>query len=160
MKKISVFIISIFAVLTLIYPTNVKALDKHASISNYITLADNKDKITMDDIEKWGDEANQEQTCENDNSLLGNPEDKDSVAWLLQKILNFIKILGPMLVVLLSSIDFMQVILSGDDESMGKARKKLAYRLVLAAALFFIPVIVEALLGIFGLTSDITCGIK
>ena len=158
MKKISVLIISIFAVLTLIYPTNVSALNNNL-ISNNILIADKE--ITMDDINKWGDESNKEQTCDPDNSLLGDPENPKSVAWLLQKILNYIKIIGPILVVILSSIDFGKVIFAGDDDSMGKARKKLFYRLVLAALLFFIPVIVEALLGIFGLTSSATtCGIK
>lgn len=158
MKKISVLIISIFTVLTLIFPANVSALSNNNSISNNILIADKE--ITMDDIEKWGDDANQEQSCDPDDSLLGNPEDPKSVAWLLQKVLNYIKIIGPILVAILSSLDFAKVIFSGDDESMGKARKKLIYRLILAAALFFIPVIVEALLGIFGLTSNATCGIK
>lgn len=160
MKKISVLIISIFAVLTLIYPTNVSALNNNTSISNYVNIADKENEITKEDIENWGSEANQEQSCDPEKSILGNPDDPKSVAWLLQKVLNFIKILGPILVVLLSSIDFMKVILAGDDDSMGKARKKLLYRLVLAAALFFIPIIVTALLDIFGITSNATCGLQ
>ena len=43
---------------------------------------------------------------------------------------------------------------------MQKAGKKLGYRLILAALLFFIPTVVEVLLGIFGITSDPTCGIQ
>ena len=94
------------------------------------------------------------------SSLLGNPNDPDSVAWLLQYLLNVIKVVGPILVIVLSSVDFLKVIIKSDDDAMAAATKKLGYRLILAGLLFFIPTIVEVLLGIFGITSDPTCGIQ
>lgn len=122
------------------------------NIEDYIYVAD--------DLDNWTEDYNQEQTCDPNNSILGNPEDEDSVAWLLQQILNYIKVLGPILVVILSSVEFVKVIVQGDDDAMAKAQKKLFYRLMLAAMLFFIPVLVEFILDIFGLTSDPTCGLK
>ena len=92
-------------------------------------------------------------------SFLGDPSDSESVAWLLQKVLDFIKVVGPLLVIVLSSFDFMQVILNGSDDSFAKAKNKLITRLILAALLFFIPIIVEALLGVFGIMGDPTCGL-
>ena len=55
---------------------------------------DKKDKDTnndTEDIENWLDnDTDQEQDCEGtSDSLLGDPDDPDSVAWLLQQILNF-----------------------------------------------------------------------
>ena len=99
---------------------------------------------------------NQNHSC---NTLLGSTTDENSVAWLLQKILNYIQILGPLLVVILSSIDFAQVIIHSDDDALAKAKKKLVIRLVLALALFFIPYIVKTLLNVFGLSTDATCGL-
>ena len=93
-------------------------------------------------------------------SLLGDPSDPNSVAWLLQQVLNFIKIVGPILVIVLSSIDFAKVIIKSDDEAMAKAQKKLIIRLILAALLFFIPILVSVLLDLFGLTSSSTCGLN
>ena len=90
------------------------------------------------------------------NTILGDPGNSNSVAWLLDKILSYIQVLGPMLVIILSSVDFAKVIIQSDDEAMAKAQKKLIIRLALAACLFFLPVIVKVLLGAFGLT---TCGI-
>ncbi len=94
------------------------------------------------------------------NTLLGDTGDPNSVAWLLQQILDFIKVIGPILVVILSSIDFAKVIIKSDDEAMAKAQKKLIIRLILAALLFFIPVLVTVLLDLFGLTSSGTCGLN
>lgn len=92
--------------------------------------------------------------------VLGSVSDENSVAWLLNKIFDYVKIIGPILVVVLSSIDFLKVIFNGDDDAMKKAQKKLATRLVLAMALFFIPLLVQAMLSWFGITGNATCGIQ
>ena len=95
--------------------------------------------------------------CE--ESLFGNPQDENSVAWIIQQILDIIKIVGPILVLVLSSVDFLQVILNGDDKAMASAQKRLITRLFLAAALFILPFLVTFLLDIFGLTSSGICGL-
>lgn len=94
------------------------------------------------------------------NSILGNPTNPNSPAWLLKKLLDYLKILGPMIVLVMSSIDFIKALLASDDESMQKAYKKLITRLVLALLLFFIPELVELLLEIFGFMTDPLCGLK
>ena len=95
-----------------------------------------------------------------DEPLLGDVDDEKSVAWLLQQVFNVIKIVGPVVVIVLSSIDFAKVIIKNDDEAMAKAQKKLIVRLILAALLFFIPMLVELALNIFGLTGTSTGNIK
>ena len=107
--------------------------------------------VTLDDLKEDLNSYNQSTTC---NGILGEPDNEESVAWLLQQILNYIKILGPILVVILSSMDFAKAIMSSDDESMKKAEKKLMIRLVLAVALFLIPTLVSVMLNIFGYTAD------
>lgn len=98
--------------------------------------------------------------CTGDDSVLGNPNDEESVAWLIHKILSYITIGGMILVVVMSSIDFFKVIIKNDNESINKAAKKFGLRLIFAAFLFFTPTIANALLSIFGLTSASTCGIQ
>lgn len=96
--------------------------------------------------------------CE--ETLLGNPKDENSVAWIVQQVLDFIKVVGPILVLVLSSIDFAKVILSGDDKDMAAAQKKLITRLFLAGALFLLPFLTSFLLDLFGLTSSGICGMN
>lgn len=157
-KKLLIILLFAFS-LVLFTPMKTEALTvSNVKISNSMFILE--DPITStDDIQDWMDDYNQDQDCSGANSILGDPDDEDSVAWLLQLILNYIKILGPILVVVLSSIDFAQVIISNNDDAMKKASKKLAYRLVFAVCLFFIPTLVQVLLDIFGITSDPTCGI-
>ena len=146
MKKIFLVLVMFMAVMSLFAPTTVLATDSNKAK----TTAKSNVNISTDNYE-------QPQNCD---SLLGSTSDENSVAWLVQKILNYIQILGPILVVILSSIDFAKVIITGDDDAMAKATKKLTTRLVLAASLFFLPILVSVLLNTFGVTTDATCGLK
>ena len=152
MKKLY---ICLFILLILVMsPINTMAL----SINNDMPFNILKDSVnSVKDIGDMNSQYNQAQNC---NTLLGNPNVESSVAWLLQYVFNVIKVVGPLLVVILSSIDFAKVIVKSDDDEMAKARKKLITRLILAAALFFIPTITMVLLEVFGLTSDPTCGLQ
>lgn len=157
-KKLSIILFFIIS-LMLFTPIKTEAVSiNKLKVSDSIFILE--DGITStDEIQDWMDDYDQPQECDGANSILGDPDDEDSVAWLLQQALNYIKVLGPILVTILSSIDFVQVIVKNDDDAMKKATKKLMYRLILAACLFFIPIFVQVLLDIFGMTSDPTCGI-
>lgn len=157
MKKLFSVVFVILLCGFVLLPSNINAFSVKDSISNIYLL---DDKNTSPDIGNLTDGYNQEQTCSGGNSILGDPNDENSVAWLLQQILNFIKVVGPMLVVVLSSIDFAKVIVKSDDEAMAKAQKKLGMRLILAALLFFIPTLVQVILDVFGLTAESTCGLQ
>ena len=63
--------------------------------------------------------------------ILGNPDNEDSVAWFLVKILDYLKLLGPLMILVLSSLDFAKAILMSDDESLKKAQSSLITRLIL-----------------------------
>lgn len=118
---------------------------------------DERDRaVTIDDLRE-DLEYGQPSDCK---SILGSVGDEESVAWLLQQLLNYLKVLGPILVVILSSMDFAKAIVISDDENMKKAQKKLVVRLVAALALFLVPTLVEVLLDLFGITSDASCVLK
>ncbi len=74
-------------------------------------------------------------------------DDPGSVGWMLNTIFNYIKIIGPILVVLLSSIDFIKAVVGFDEKAMKEAQNKLIIRLVAAVALFLIPTLVQLLLS-------------
>ena len=113
--------------------------------------------ITKENIKEWMQDYDKDQDC---NSIFGSVGDQGSVAWLINELLNYARIIGPMLVLVLSSLDFAKAIIQNDDDTMKKAQKKLIYRLMLAAVLFFIPSLVTLVLEIFGFTSGAACGIK
>jgi hypothetical protein len=129
---------------------------KIATINDYFLIADDKDKANTDKTDNSSDvEYNQDLECE---GLLGDPvNDPDSVAWFIVKILNYLRLLGPLMVLIFSSLDFIKAILTSDDESMKKAQSNLITRLILAALLFLLPTLIEVILDIFGITSSDIC---
>lgn len=112
---------------------------------------------------KAEEQCNQNSYCNDKSTALGNVNCECSTAWLLQKVLNYIRIIAPTLVIVLSSIDFTKAVITSDEEDMKKVQKKLITRLVLCVVLFFIPSLIELLLNVFGIisvTEDITQGIR
>lgn len=99
--------------------------------------------------------------CSGSSGVLGDVNDEESTAWLVQKLLNYLKILGPTIAIVLGSLDMGKAIVTSDDESMKKAQNRFIKRIIAAALLFFIPLFTQLLLGLFGITSDnATCGLK
>lgn len=93
-------------------------------------------------------------------SQLIDTQTDGSFGWLLQKLLNYIKIAGPILVVLLSALDFIKAIASSEEDAFKKAQSRLVIRLVAALALFLVPTFVELLLGLINGINDPSCGLK
>jgi len=150
MKKLIITILLVVASLTFVSPINTKALENNSNI----VLINGANMLT-ENINIAADS-----TCAETKAILGDPDCEDSVAWLVQMILNVIKIIGPILVIILSSIDFIMVIIKSDNEAFQKAQKKLITRLILALLLFIVPVIVEVILNVFGITGDATAGLR
>ncbi len=151
MKKIISFLVIFIFMILFVNPINTYALDIQGFNSDSFVI------YKLDDANSMLNNFNADQDC---SGVLGNVDDEDSVAWLLQTILNFIRIIGPVIVVILSSIDFAKVIVTSDDDAMSKTKKKLMQRLILIFLLFFVPTLASVALNIFGITSDPTCGIS
>lgn len=154
MKKVLLVLICISCFI--FTPVNTMALD-NSNINSFVEIAATAQVTSTSDIDDWSNKYNKEQNC---NTLLGNPNDSNSVAWLLKQLLKYGTIVGILLVVVLSSVDFAKVIVKSDDEAMQGAIKKLGYRLILAGLLFFLPTLTNAILDIFNLQSDSTCGME
>ena len=152
MKKTIITLLLIIASVMFVTPLNTEALEVNNAVSvvseNFYIM-----ETTVTDV------SPNTECSGSKESILGDPTDDESVAWLVQLALNVLKVVGPALVIILSSIDFIKVIIKSDDEEMAKAQKKLIIRLILALLLFVIPFITQFLLQIFGVYSDPTCGL-
>ncbi len=100
--------------------------------------------------------------CEGSTTaILGDVNSPNSTAWLIQKVLNYIKVLGPTIAIALGSIDMGKAIITSDEENMKKAQSKFIKRIIAAVALFFVPLATGILLSVFGFATDNpACGIK
>ncbi len=96
---------------------------------------------------------------ENCEYIFGDPDDESTVAYMLQKVFDYLKVLGPILVILLSGIDFAKNALSPDADGMKKITNKLLVRLLCAIGVFFIPMLASWILALVNNGSG-SCGIS
>ena len=76
---------------------------------------------------------------------------KSSEVWaLILEAYGYMKLIVPVLIIVLSTIDFV-IAIARDEENMKKAQKKLMIRLVLGVLFFLIPAILDMVFGIAGL---------
>lgn len=76
----------------------------------------------------------------NDN---GYSDDLPSVAYVLNRALFFIKILGPILVIALTILDLVKTVASADKDALSKSLKTLSKRIIYATLLFVFPTIID-----------------
>ncbi len=73
----------------------------------------------------------------------------------LQNIFNFLKVVVPLLVIGLSSYDFIKAVTAKDEKDVKKAFQKLLKRFMYAIILFFLPVLLNFLLDLAGTNSSV-----
>lgn len=97
----------------------------------------------------------------NCEDIFGSPCDKDSLSTMcfITTIFNILRYLIPAILIILGSIDFSKVVLSNDREAMSKAISTFVKRVIIAIAIFFLPLLINFLFQIFG-SSGYTMGEK
>ncbi len=75
---------------------------------------------------------------------------------IIKEVLNWIRIIAPILLILLVALDFSSAVLSQDNGALAKAAKKVVPRMIGAGLLFFVPTIVRAILSMDGIADSIT----
>lgn len=73
----------------------------------------------------------------------------------LQNVFNFVKIVVPLLIIGLSTYDFIKAVTAKDDKGLKKAFQILLKRLVYAIILFFLPVLINLLLELVAVNSNV-----
>ena len=86
-------------------------------------------------------------------SILGSDFNK-----ILQEIFTMIQLAIPVLVVVLCSVDFAKAVIAQDEKDMKKAQSDAIKRLMIGAAIFFVPTIINLVLKYAGFISG-TCNI-
>lgn len=138
-KRLIIILLISFSLLTC--TINVNAKVKGANVSSINSLQINH--VLADGTDS--------DTC---GSVLGDPTNDKSTAWLIKKIVGYIRIVGIMLVVALSGFDFTKAIIQNDEKQMAGVRNRLVTRILGIILLFMLPTIVMSLLGAFGFTKN------
>lgn len=91
------------------------------------------------------------------DSIFGDPDDHTSVAYWLQWVLDVIKYVAIAALLVLSTMDFIKALVSNDKDAVKKAGTTTAKRFIYCVLIFFLPIIVDFLMTLFGAYG--TCGL-
>lgn len=80
------------------------------------------------------------------------------VAWI-ENILRWVKYIIPVIIIILSILDFIKALGSEKEDEMKKAQKRFATRLIVAVLIFIMPMIIEFILDKMGFDAN-NCNIK
>lgn len=152
-----------------VYPT-FKASDLNGSCPNVLYLGGGSQTPvslkTNSYVAKAGLIVNfSKDSLTNPDSTVENQICNGSTMKIISTLYNIIKFLIPIIIIVFSIIDFMSVVLSGENEKMEKAKKRFITRIIVGLALLFVPSIIELLLRLSGILgkgetlADITCNI-
>jgi len=84
-----------------------------------------------------------ELTCDD---LFGDKNDENSLAYLINSVLLYVRIIVPILIILLGSLDFAKAVVAAKEDEMKKAQSTFVKRLIAGVAVFFAPVIVNLIM--------------
>ena len=78
----------------------------------------------------------------------------ESILTMVYNVLKWAKYVAPAIVIILSILDFIRAMASQSDDEMKKVQGKFVKRLIIAALLFLLPLIINFLLKTFGMYSS------
>lgn len=128
---------------------NSKYSGVHGDTVKYNTYT-NKITISIDNL----DENDGDDKVEIDTScgLLGGKSSE--VVSFLRKIFGYIKIIIPLLIILLSIVDFLNNVFTGKDDDMKKSINKFIKRMIIAIVFILVPTLISIIINISGVTSQ------
>ncbi len=74
---------------------------------------------------------------------------------MIKELLGYIRIAAPILLLILTAIDFATAVFQEDNDALKKATSKVTKRAIAAACLFFIPTVIRAIFDIKGVRDAI-----
>lgn len=134
----------------------VKAANSNCSYANYASNYKDGHQITKEEffnefiteglIEY--DKTKGEYTCSDMNELFGSKDDPDSIRYMVNEVLTYVRIIVPILIILLGTIDFAKAVIAGKEDNMKKAQSDFIKRLIAGVIVFLVPTLVDIIMGL------------
>lgn len=95
-----------------------------------------------DGLEVDGDDATV------DCTIFGDKSDPNSIRYLIDEILQYPRIIVPILVIGFGVLDLSKAVIAGKEDEMKKAQKTFIKRIIIGVAFFFIPIFIDLIMDL------------
>lgn len=150
MKKINKYLICSFVAFLFFFMFTFKANAVSITNDNITQIVDIKENNKVTGVVTPA-------VDENCDSIFGDPKDKEYPAYWLQWILNVMKYIAIIALLVLVTMDFFKALVANDKDALKKAGSTAVKRFIYCVMIFFLPIIVELIMSLFGAYG--TCGI-
>lgn len=75
--------------------------------------------------------------------LFGNPNDENSLAYMINLVLGYVRVIVPILVIVFGLIDLGKAVIASKEDEMKKAQNTFIKRVIIGVVVFFVPVVVN-----------------
>lgn len=82
------------------------------------------------------------------NDLFGDETDPDSLHSIINMVMTYVRIIVPILIILLGTIDFAKAVIAGKEDTMKKAQADFVMRVLIGVAVFFVPLLVNVIMDL------------
>lgn len=84
----------------------------------------------------------------NDDGETYDPDgDKQpSIRYYVNQVLQYVRVIVPILIILLGTVDFAKAVLAGKEDNMRKAQSDFIKRVLIGVAVFFVPLLVDVVM--------------
>ena len=87
-----------------------------------------------------------EPTCADYNTIFGDKNNPESISYIVNKLLTYVRIIVPILIILLGTIDFAKAVLAGKEDNMKKAQRDFIKRVAAGIIVFLVPTLVNIIM--------------
>ena len=85
-------------------------------------------------------------TCATYEEIFGSKDDPDSIRYMVNEVLLYVRIIVPVLIIVLGMVDFGKAVLANKEDTMKKAQTDFAKRVLIGVAVFFVPALVDLIM--------------
>lgn len=82
-------------------------------------------------------------TC---SELFGDKNDENSLAYLIDQVLGYVRVIVPILIILLGTLDLAKAVIASKEDEIRKAQSIFIRRVLIGVAVFFIPLLVDVIM--------------
>lgn len=99
--------------------------------------------------------------CSDYETIFGDKDDPESIRGMLEVILQYVRVIVPILIITLGTIDFAKAVIAAKEDNMKKAQTDFIKRVIMGVAVFFVPVLIDIIMDLAEIVWDgnyIHCG--
>lgn len=78
--------------------------------------------------------------------LFGDKDDEESISYLIHQVLDIPKIVVPILIIVLGTLDFAKAVLASKEDEMRKSQATFIKRVLIGITIFFVPTILDIIM--------------